>query len=58
VARSTYIYVLLDAEDHHKLAVAFTVKHEMVTWLTRNPGDYTIYRLSDGGHKPPEVMWL
>lgn len=36
--------------------VGFTVKHEMMTWLERNPGDYAIWRLGDGGHRPAVDM--
>lgn len=53
MARSTYVYVVL---DHVGPVAGFTVKHEMVTWLERNPGEYLIYRLSDGGHRPAIVM--
>ena len=53
MARSTYIYVVMDGAN---IVSAFTVKHEMITWLGRNPGDYVMFRVSDGGHRPPEDM--
>jgi hypothetical protein len=53
MARSTYIYLVM---DQGAPVSAFTVKHEMMTWLSRNVGTYTIYRISDGigfNKKPP-----
>jgi hypothetical protein len=44
--------------ENSLVRAGFTVKHEMKTWLDRNPGDYTIWRLSDGGHRPPVLMEL
>lgn len=37
---------------------AFTVKHEMESWLERNHANYTIYRIGDGIHqtKPPMII--
>lgn len=54
MARSTYIYFVQGRQGEP--VAAFTVKHEMMTWLEQNPGDYTLWRLSDGGHRPPELM--
>ena len=45
MARSTYIYVVT---LHEELVSAFTVKHELATWLSRNKGDYRIWRIADG----------
>jgi hypothetical protein len=55
MARSTYVYVVMDGTEP---VAGFTVKHEMATWLERNPGDYTIWRLSDGlmQSRPPAIM--
>lgn len=59
MARSTYVYVLLDNEEHGKPVAGFTVKWEMVLWITRHPGDYTIWRLCDGDlNLPPSEMRL
>lgn len=34
MARSTYVYVVLDkSTSHYGPVAAFTVKHELVTWL-------------------------
>ena len=49
VPRSSYIYVVLGEED--MVLSAFTVKHELVSWLRREkiqPGDVAIYRAADG----------
>lgn len=50
MARSQYIYVV--EEQHNsgdRLVAAFTVKHELVTWLKMNTGwNYTVTRLRDG----------
>jgi hypothetical protein len=55
MARSSYVYVVMNGD----IPVAgFTVKHELVTWLGRNPGDYVIYRLGDKGSRPPVIMTL
>jgi hypothetical protein len=47
MARSTYVYVVI-SNDNGLPVAGFTVKHEMKTWLERNLGDYTIWRLADG----------
>ncbi|GAB9152965.1 hypothetical protein [Bradyrhizobium diazoefficiens] len=52
MARSTYIYTVT---TNGAPEAAFTVKHELVTYLgkrdpTRPP--YVIYRLYDGGKRP------
>jgi hypothetical protein len=55
MARSTYIYLV--TKDGSPVA-AFTVKHELATWLSRNQGDYVLYRIGDGlrQSKPPTIM--
>lgn len=54
MARSSYVYVVM--KNGVGLPIAgFTVKHELKTWLGRNPGDYTIWRLSDGLHQREPV---
>jgi hypothetical protein len=41
-----------DAHGDHRPVAAFTVKHELVTWLQRQPPhrltDYYVYRMGDG----------
>lgn len=56
MARSSYIYVVID--NFEGIIAGFTVKHEMKTWVERNPGDYTFMRLPDGGVGPGSVMEL
>ena len=53
MARSTYIYLLTDPDDHDAVVAAFTVKHEMVTWANRNSGfdHYGVLRMRDGLYK-------
>lgn len=53
MARSTYIYVLTEDE---LLLAAFTVKHEMMTWLDNHPGEYEAWRILDGGGGVPSTM--
>jgi hypothetical protein len=50
MARSSYIYILLDPDDHDEIVAAFTVKHEMVSWADSRNGidNYTMLRLPDG----------
>ena len=50
MARSQYIYILLDPDNHDEIVAAFTVKHEMVTWADHRMGidNYTTLRLRDG----------
>lgn len=50
MARSTYIYIVEEHwDDGHRIVAAFTVKHELVTWLTRNTGrDFRVIRVNDG----------
>lgn len=52
MARSTYIYAVF---RNGEPTSAFTVKHELATWLKRNPGEYRIFRIGDGVNpaKPP-----
>lgn len=50
MARSTYIYVV---EDKLNPVAAFTVKHELITWLRNNGGQAPgmlrrVIRLPDG----------
>jgi hypothetical protein len=54
MARSSYIYLVLGLQG--EVEAAFTVKHEMRTWLERNPGDYELWRIGDGGTRPPTRM--
>jgi hypothetical protein len=54
MARSTYIYLVTGPL---RIPVAgFTVKHELQTWLERNPGEYELWRLSDGGSREPTTF--
>lgn len=56
MARSSYIYTVIPFAGHAP-AAAFTVKHELVTWIKRyfpaKPGKFErpirVYRLPDGG---------
>jgi hypothetical protein len=52
MARSAYIWVVFD-EMTEDVVAAFTVKHELVTWLTRVEPPirrwYAITRMRDGG---------
>jgi hypothetical protein len=54
MARSSYIYVIfhhLWASDPGQPVVAFTVKHEMISWLTYNRDEWDtlrIFRVADG----------
>ena len=60
MARSSYIYLI---RKNGEPIAAFTVKHEMETWIRHNPGVYTLYRMADGtnptvpyGKLPVEMM--
>lgn len=47
--------------DYDVLVAAFTVKHELVTWLdrsNRSQDDYSLIRVPDGGHGEPSVLEL
>ena len=50
MARSSYIYILMDPDDHDEIVAAFTVKHEMVSWANKRTDidNYTMLRLRDG----------
>ena len=48
VARSTYIYLLMDKADWDMPVAAFTVKWEMESWIINNPGTYVRLRMRDG----------
>lgn len=46
MARSQYIYLVTQQDQ---IVAAFTVKHEMETWLSRKPGlHYKRFRMRDG----------
>lgn len=48
MARSSYVYVL---EDTGQPPMAWTVKHELRTWLSRLPSipvDWRLWRVPDG----------
>jgi hypothetical protein len=58
MARSSYIYLLQDTEetDPGRPVAAFTVKHELVTWLEHSRslwGHLKLYRLKDSPHWNP-----
>jgi hypothetical protein len=60
MSRSEYIYVV---ERPGELPAAFTVKHELVTWLLNHqplPPGLKIWRCDDGAHKrrPPREIPL
>lgn len=48
MARSSYIYVLFRDGLPNDLVGTFTVKHEMETFIERNPGIYYAERYRDG----------
>jgi hypothetical protein len=49
VARSTYVYVVLDGQIDERPIAGFTVKHELVTWLQRTDvRGLRVFRLRDG----------
>lgn len=64
MARSTYVYVVESTPDGgyywHPIA-AFTVKHELITWLRRRESEHDklmLTRFPDGdyGHRGPAKM--
>ncbi|MFD6400733.1 hypothetical protein [Nocardia sp. NPDC060249] len=60
MARSTHIYVVtIVGGGWQEIAAAFTVKHELVTWLRANPAtDYRVTRLNDGAHTGNHITEL
>ncbi len=59
MARSSYIYVVIDPEDG-RVDATFTVKWEMDEWLDRyypGPSSYDIWRHSDGLWRSPQVLY-
>ncbi|MGY1946665.1 hypothetical protein [Nocardia asiatica] len=50
MARSQYIYIVTVAGGGWvDIVAAFTVKHELVTWLRNNPApDHRVTRVNDG----------
>ena len=58
MARSSYIYIVTDAEKN--ILAAFTVKHELQTWIARQPSveGYGFWRVHDGlwSQFPPRDM--
>jgi len=55
VARSTYVYLALD--EHSTPLGAFTVKHELVWWLSHEQHKAVcVLRMSDGPRNSPLEM--
>lgn len=52
MARSKKIYLV--SESNAGIVAAFTVKHEMLTWIDRNDGEYKLYTIPDGGGDRPK----
>jgi len=52
MARAEALWVV--SGNHGELLAAFTVKHELRTWLARQPEDrpLRVQRIVDGGHDP------
>jgi hypothetical protein len=47
MARSSYVYVVMNG--FREPVAGFTVKHELLTWLTDNRQDgYRVWRIRDG----------
>lgn len=54
MARSSYIYILYEKFSTNDEPVgAFTVLHEMKTYIERNPGNYYAARHKDGRPEQP-----
>lgn len=57
MARSTYVYVVMTTADFPQPESAFTVKHELITWLRRQEyvtgqeglDSLSVWRIPDGG---------
>lgn len=60
MARSNVIWLLIDRENNYAPVdpvAAFTVKHEMKTWLDRNRWQWDqlrLFRMTDSPHPVPE----
>jgi hypothetical protein len=51
MARSQYIYLVSEFDETtwtYQPIAGFTVLYEMLEWVRRNPGPYTLYRIRDG----------
>lgn len=46
MARATYIWIVQNGEGD--IVAAFTVKHELGSWLDANGSDYLVLRIRDG----------
>lgn len=56
MARSTYIYVVTDGLG---VVAAFTVKHELATWLRANLAPFhRVTRVNDGAHTDNHISVL
>lgn len=56
MARSDYIYVAMRlAGEYSTLAAAFTVKHELMTWLERQEGRFEVWRVGDGYNRSKPI---
>jgi hypothetical protein len=65
MARSTYIYIVMgpNGGEHDEPWSAFTVKHELVTYVARHSGSWkrssvSIWRVQDGkwARKAPQLV--
>lgn len=60
MARSAYIYVVLVGDwDSVFVAGAFTVKHELISWLKQRKfglSGLDVWRLKDGPFQDPELQ--
>lgn len=55
MSRSTYVYTVLNKATRIP-AAAFTVKHELASWMKRHdPLTVDVYRLRDGNAYPDQI---
>lgn len=55
MARSTTIWVVMDSEDNPLPVAAFTVKHELISWLKRHPGAVRLCRVFRCSDNPAQL---
>ncbi|MBF6358105.1 hypothetical protein IU449_26780 [Nocardia higoensis] len=58
MARSEYVYIVTAVEGGcADILAAFTVKHELVSWLRANPAsDHRVTRVRDGHDPHPTII--